>query len=137
MENATKALLIAAAVLIALLIISGGIVIYNQASQTVESVNMSAQEVQAFNDQFLKYEGKGKRGTEVNALLKTVLNNNIAEYAEDQNSAKIITINGNSGAAVSHTAGTMTKVDSAKVYNITVVLDTDTGLVTSITIDNK
>ena len=51
MENATKALLIAAAVLIAILIISLGIVIYNQASETVKSVNMSSQEVQAFNDQ--------------------------------------------------------------------------------------
>ena len=35
MENATKALLIAAAVLIAILIISLGIVVYNKASEAV------------------------------------------------------------------------------------------------------
>ena len=131
MENATKALLIAAAVLIAILIISLGIVIYNQASETVNSVNMSAQEIQAFNDQFLKYEGSGKRGTEVNALLKTVVNNNIAENAEG--SSKIVTVSGS--ATVDGTESNIPRVDSAQVYTVTVNLDTTTGLVTSIVIN--
>ena len=133
MENATKALLIAAAVLIAILIISLGIVIYNQASETVNSVNMSGQEVQAFNDQFLKYEGNGKRGTEVNALLKTVVNNNIAEAAENgSGSAKIIKVTG--VATVSESTTSIPKVDAAKVYNVTVTLNANSGIVESINI---
>lgn len=137
MENATKALLIAAAVLIAILIISLGIVIYNQASETINSVNMSGQEIQAFNDQFLKYDGQGKRGTEINALLKTALNNNMSERTENggNDTARCVVITGNSGAAIDVTTGTMTKVDSARVYNVTVAQDGEGGLVHTITID--
>ena len=72
MENATKALLIAAAVLVAILIISLGLVVYNMASETINSVNFSGQEVTAFNDQFTHYQGKNVRGSEINAMLKTV-----------------------------------------------------------------
>ena len=45
MENATKALLIAAAVLVAILIISLGLVVYNMAAETIGSVNLSQQEI--------------------------------------------------------------------------------------------
>ena len=141
MENATKALLIAAAVLIAILIISLGIVIYNQASETVNSVNMSGQEIQAFNDQFLKYDGNGKRGTEVNALLNTVLNNNISELAENgATSQKIISVTKGSEAGsqlVDGSAGTINKVDAGKVYNIEVKRDTKSGLVNKIIIKDR
>lgn len=134
MENATKALLIAAAVLIAILIISLGIVIYNQASETINSVNMSRQEIQAFNDQFLKYDGTGKRGTEVNALLKTALNNNMTERSGNSgaDTAKCVEITGD--GAINVEAGTMTRVDSSKVYTITVAQDGEGGLVHTITI---
>ena len=134
MENATKALLIAAAVLIAILIISLGIVIYNQASETVNSVNMSGQEIQAFNDQFLKYDGHGKRGTEVNALLKTALNNNMTERTENNgaDTARCVAISG--AGSIDPAAGTMTKVEPAKVYTITVAQDGEGGLVHTITI---
>ena len=51
MENATKALLIAAAVLVAILIISLGLVVYNMAAESVNNnSSLSAQEIQAFND---------------------------------------------------------------------------------------
>ena len=134
MENATKALLIAAAVLIAILIISLGIVIYNQASETVNSVNMSAQEIQAFNDQFLKYDGHGKRGTEVNALLKTALNNNMTERTENNgvDTARCVEITG--AGTIYTAAGTITKVEPAKVYTIVVAQDGEGGLVHTITI---
>ena len=140
MENATKALLIAAAVLVAILIISLGLVVYNQASETVDSVNMSAQETQAFNDQFLKYDGKGKRGTEVNALLTAVLTNNMSIIAESDSvskatsNAKYITVK---GATVDATNGKIDKKDSGKVYDVTVERDSKTGLVHTITITEK
>ena len=56
MENAVKALLIAAAVLIAILIISLGLVVYNRASETVNSAgDLSEYQIQQFNEKFLKY----------------------------------------------------------------------------------
>ena len=109
--------------------------IYTQASETVQSVNMSSQEIQAFNDQFLKYDGSGKRGSEVNALLTTVLNNNMSEIAENStDSAKIITLSGNASVEVDASAGTMKKVDTGKVYDITVKRNSKTGLVNEIEI---
>ncbi|MEE0866462.1 MAG: hypothetical protein U0L98_06695 [Clostridia bacterium] len=78
MENASKALIIAGAILLAILIISLGILIFSQAQDTVGTVNMSEQEIMAFNNKFITYQGNNKRGTEVNALLKLVNANNQA-----------------------------------------------------------
>lgn len=107
MENATKALLIAAAVLIAILIISLGLVVYNKASETMDSVDMSGQEIQAFNEKFTKYAGDSVRGTEVNALLKTAVNNNLTE-GNNGNSAKLVIVSG--AASVDASTNTVPKL---------------------------
>lgn len=84
MENATKALLIAAAVLIAILIISLGVVIYTKASEAVQgSLDMSEYQIQQFNEKFRKYEGTSKSGADVNALLQTVFNHNNSQPNTD------------------------------------------------------
>lgn len=88
MENATKALLIAAAVLVAILIISLGLVVYNMAAETIDSVNFSGQEITAFNDKFTQYEGSNVRGSEVNAMLKTVLTSNMQSLSEGLTAVK-------------------------------------------------
>ena len=76
MENASKALIIAGAILLAILIISLGILIFSQAQDTINSVNMDEQEIMAFNNKFTPYIGNNKRGSEVNALAQAVLSNN-------------------------------------------------------------
>ncbi|MCI8411789.1 MAG: hypothetical protein HFJ40_05090 [Clostridia bacterium] len=91
MENASKALIIAGAILLSILLISLGIMIFNQAQDTVGSINMSEQEIQAFNNKFIPYEGSNKRGTEVNALIQLVRANNQAA-SDDGAEEKIITI---------------------------------------------
>ena len=75
MENASKALLIAGAILLAILLISLGIMVFTQAQSTVETSGMSQAEITAFNNKFLKYEGT-KSGTEVKALINEVLTSN-------------------------------------------------------------
>lgn len=57
MENATQALFMAAGVLIALVVISLGIMFFSSASSIGESyeIKMSAVEIQKFNNQFEKY----------------------------------------------------------------------------------
>jgi len=83
MENATKALLIAAAVLIAILIISLGLVIYNRASETVNNAgDLSEYEVQQHNEKFTKYEGSNVSASEVNAMITTVFNYNLQQLDE-------------------------------------------------------
>lgn len=128
MENATKALLIAAAVLVAILIISFGLVIYNKSTTATDSADLTATQIQAQNEKFAKYEGENQRGSVVNALLETVLTNNTTATSEG---AKV-TVNG----AV--TLGTYdrsigTKADTSVLYNIACTRGSS-GVITTITI---
>ena len=75
MENASKALIIAGAILLAILLISLGIMIFNQAQDTVNNSGMSQAEITAFNNKFLKYEGTQK-GSVVKSLINRQWNSN-------------------------------------------------------------
>lgn len=79
MENATKALLIAAAVLIAILLISLGVGIFQKASEQMGSADLSEYEASKFNEKFSQYAGEKKTGAEVNALIETVFTHNNAQ----------------------------------------------------------
>ena len=136
MENATKALLIAAAVLVAILIISLGLVVYNMAAETVNSQNLSQQEVQAQNEKFARYDGTNKRGSEVNAMLKTVLQSNMDLKATNKSNG-LVSVIGGEGASISLTTGATsitTRADTSKMYDITVNYDSTSGLVNTITV---
>ena len=76
MENASKALIIAGAILLAILLISLGILIFNQAQDTVNNSGMSQAEITAFNNKFLKYEGNRQKGSVVKSLINEVLASN-------------------------------------------------------------
>ena len=78
MENASKALIIAGAILLSILIIGLGMTVYNSASSQLGGAKLDAQELQAHNSQFLAYEGKQK-GAQVNALVTAIKTNN-AQY---------------------------------------------------------
>ena len=76
MENASKALIIAGAVLLSILIIAIGIFIFNGANSTITDsmTSMSTQEIEAFNNQFLSYDGK-QSGSNVKALIGRLVAN--------------------------------------------------------------
>ena len=63
MENASKALIIAGAILISILIIAIGMYIYtnSQASITNATSQMSTQEKAAFNQTWTTYEGQDRK----------------------------------------------------------------------------
>ncbi len=132
MENATKALLIAAAVLVAILIISLGLAVYNKASNATDSADLSSAEIQAQNEKFIKYEGSHKRGSEVNALLETVLNSNLTTSSDG---AKVEVKKGTE-TLVSKTGTSIKKQDTSKLYTITCTRG-NSGVVTSITIKEE
>ena len=90
MENASKALIIAGAILLAILLISLGIMIFSQAQDTVSGSGMSEADITAFNNKFLKYEGKQK-GTMVKSLIQEVMATNADSSDKD---GKTVTING-------------------------------------------
>ena len=79
MENASKALIIAGSILIAIMIISLGIYILKQYSSFAkENADLSEQEISAFNSKITAYLGEGISGSQVNALLQYCLANNMS-----------------------------------------------------------
>ena len=60
MENASKALIIAGAILLSILIISFGIIVINNVRGNITGANVNDTEVQAFNSKFTAYVGKRK-----------------------------------------------------------------------------
>lgn len=126
MENASKALIIAGAILLAILLISLGILIFNQAQDTVNNSGMSQAEISAFNNKFLKYEGKQK-GSVVRALISEVL----ASNADANNSTRKVYVKG-AGNTSATDAPITSGVDTAKSY--TVKLTYTNGVVSQIDI---
>lgn len=133
MENATKALLIAAAILIAILIISLSLVVYRMASETMGSVNLSEAEMAAFNGKFEPSSGNRKSGATVNGLLTTVMSHNRQAASSGEPTVTVVD-NCSSGAAVNMTTGTITKVKTGAYFAIDLTYDAD-GLVSTITIN--
>ena len=134
MENATKALLIASAVLIAILIISLGLVVYNSSAETVKQANLSSQEVSASNEKFTRYNGKHKRGSEVNAMLNTVLNANVDASAANE-TGKLVEVKGLVTLSTGQKSIT-TQADTSKLYTIEVKYGGPGGLVNEIEVKN-
>jgi len=80
MENAVKALLIAGAVLVTILIISITMGVFNVGAEQIDNAaDLSEYEIQSFNDKFEQYVGTNVSGAEVNALIKTAFNHNLFE----------------------------------------------------------
>lgn len=75
MENASKALIIAGAILLSILIIGLGMYIYQQASGAVSGANLDPTKVQAYNSEFLQYEGT-QSGANTRALVSAIINHN-------------------------------------------------------------
>ena len=70
MENASKALIIAGAILISILLISIGIILINSGRDITSTgaSQMQSQKISAFNNKFLAYEGI-KKGSEISGLI--------------------------------------------------------------------
>ena len=118
MENASKALIIAGAILLAILLISLGIMIFNQASNTVSNSGMSEAEITAFNNKFTKYEGK-QSGNMVKSMIQEVLANN-AKASNEERKVKVKgTTTGHGNQNETETPNTA-EIKSNETYNITI-----------------
>lgn len=143
MENASKALIIAGAILLAILIISLGIFIFNQASQITKSNNLSEVEVLNFNEKFTSFKGNNVRGSEVNSLLTRVVQNNVANQTDPSKQVKVdITATSNTkwrgdAPAAAKTTPPVKSISNALTgitYKVDYDTDSNTGLVNKITI---
>lgn len=136
MENASKALIIAGAILLSILLISLGIMIFTQAQDTIQNSGMSQAEVNAFNNQFVKYEGT-KKGTMVKSMVQEVNTNN----SQDESSEHTIVIksgDGNAAIIPLTQANAKTyltnKIVSTKTYTISITGYADNGRISEITV---
>ena len=136
MENASKALIIAGAILLAILIISLGILIYNQAAGIVNSNSMSDVEITQFNAQFTQYQGT-QSGTSVRALLQEVLSNNMTQDDDDRK----VSVTGAVTMDENASSAPINSITTGGSYTVTCVYGTsgaaNAGLVTSITITKR
>ena len=107
MENASKALIIAGAILLAILLISLGILIFSQAQDTVNNSGMSQAEITAFNNKFLKYEGNRQKGSVVKSLINEVLASNSDSSLPDVT----VTVDGETKTSTSD-------IDTKKEYKV-------------------
>ena len=124
MENASKALIIAGAILLAILIITLGILIYNQASGVVTNNSMDEVSIQTFNNKFLQYAGEQK-GSAVRSLLSQVNASNATD--------------GTPGTVTVEYEDSVTEasIQAGDTYEVKIKMDSSTGgtgLVNKITI---
>lgn len=136
MENASKALIIAGAILLAILIITLGILVFNQAKGVIDGNAMSDIEIQQFNAKFTQYEGTRVRGATVNSMLQTVLANNTS--VDDPN--RQVAVTGAVSMGKSSTGLPTTKANTGAIYSVTCVYASsggNKGLVESITVTKQ
>ena len=131
MENASKALIIAGSVLIAILLISLVLFILKSTSGTTDQTQELGKtlEVQQFNSQFLKYCGDPVKGNQVRTLCEVV----IAHNANSKNNKVSIEGKENANDISAYRNG----IKTSQNYAVTPNIDENTGLIISITLPIK
>ncbi len=130
MDNASKALVMAGAILIAVMLISLGVLLFNRGQQIADDAgkNINAVAINAYNSRFTAYQGKNKSASDTRSFIEmaTAHNNNVEEkgvYGQ-------FTISGN--------YKTSDKISSSKYYTITkFTYDSNSGAVKGCTISQQ
>jgi len=128
MENASKALIIAGAILLSILIISLGIMVYNNAKSTVGEANLDSETAQTYNSKFIMYAGENVTADKVNSLIAAINSNNATN-------ANIITVTASATTRTGNPSGNMYNYtfNNTTKYDVTYTLGA-TGLVSTMTI---
>ena len=140
MENASKALIIAGAILISILIIAIGMYIYTNSESSIRNATsqMSTQEKSAFNQTWYTYEGS-QLGSNCRALIAQIISSNSTNVNE---ASKLISlkvdgetvtpeINNIQSEAMTDLRNT---IDLRHTYTVTTNQNEETGLVDEIVI---
>ena len=117
MENASKALIIAGAILLAILIIALGVYIFNQARSATNMDDLSNQQVEAHNATFQNYEGT-INGTQAKALIDAIRNNN--QRMPDLGDIKVDGVSGNDLSDMAKLAEEKNSYEATSQYVVTI-----------------
>lgn len=140
MENASKALIIAGAVLIAILLIAFGMIMINAAQTPIDTATagVTSQGVQVFNSQFTSYAGTRVSGSNVKTLL-SILNSNNANSSNQirvtfqYKAAGATTLTTGLTNTVTGIAAQITNVTNTKTFTVAFGYDTN-GYINTCTI---
>ena len=141
MDNASKALIIAGSILVTILVISLGVLVFNQMAPKVrEQANLDDQERTAFNSIIKPYLGNSVSGSQVNVLIQKIISIDNKAIAESDN-ARRASIYKNSvsdsnaiimlKSGATTISGTKQKVPTNTYYEVTGTYDSN-GLITTI-----
>ncbi len=123
MENASKALIIAGAILISILLIGLGVYVYTIAAGTTQNVDLSSQAAQAQNNQFSAYFGNKVSASQVKNLMNAIRSNNITGQTADEEKTITVFYNG----VKSTTSAISQAVKPGKTYWVNAENDTALG----------
>lgn len=121
MDNASKALIMAGAILLAVAIVGLGVYLFSLSQGLIDTAesSLSGLSVTLQNNELVKYEGQ-RRGSEIRQLINSV-NYLKTNWPED------LTLEGDTTT----TAG----VKSGKLYDVSVTTDSTSGYVKTVTIN--
>lgn len=143
MENASKALIIAGAILLAISIIGIGMYVYQQAAGAMSGIGMDKEKIATYNSTFTVYEGT-QNGASVRRLCEVVGNHNLAN--RDDASKQVKLQKGSAaGETVAPTAAITMKdindikkdIMAGKTYTIDFGYDANSGLIVAVGIRDK
>ena len=152
MENASKALIIAGAIIISIMVISLAVFVFNRmGGEAKEQANMDEEQIAAFNSKLTPYLGR-QSGSQVNALIQYVISaNNTAVSSKDatkaititfpitsgNNTIQVITDASTGGMSVNYGSTGIKKVTTGanSYYDVAGEYDSN-GLLTTITVTN-
>ena len=123
MENASKALIIAGAILLAIIIISLGLMVVNNARNQIGGQNLNKQEIESFNAQWESFVGKNKTTAQVRSMFSAVIASNAAETKNGTNRYVTIT----NAATATTTASTTQPTASAPTLSNSSTYDVVAG----------
>lgn len=143
MENASKALIIAGAILLSIAIIGVGMFVFQSVSETITgAADMSEQEIQAYNGAYTTYGGENVRGSQVKSLCDKIRNHNQAAKdpseliaiveAEATDPTPAPSKEDAAGTTASAINTIKNKILSGKTYQVTFGYDKSTGLLTQV-----
>lgn len=141
MENASKALIIAGSVILAVLIIVLGFYFFNQASGIGKSINMTEYEILSYNSKFINYEGKAS-GTKARELCDVIIQHNSANlnnkgkgvytfYNNSSSSTHFLSLVADEGM-VTQARTVKGQLKTGKFYDIKLMYDENVGVVTAV-----
>ena len=131
MENASKALIIAGAILLSILLISLGIMVFSTAEDTTKNSGIKQSQVTTFNTKFTKYEGDNIKGSEVRSLIQEIISSNGDE--NNINANRVISVTGLNGTQTG-TSISSSSVKTTSTYTVSITGHTDDGYINGISI---